>query len=67
MTKCLRISAVLAAAGIGGYWVYELLRESGPEPTYSLEVLFRSARGLREGAQVRYRGIPVGTEKTWVS
>jgi hypothetical protein len=51
---------VLIGALLGGRWIYGLLKSERAEEQYRIELLFRSARGLREGASVLYRGLRVG-------
>lgn len=51
----------LAAAIAGAVWIVRLLRSFDERPGLSLQVEFRDARGLRAGADVRYRGVTVGT------
>lgn len=51
----------LLAAIAGAFWMVRLLRELDQMPGMALQVEFREARGLRAGADVRYRGVTVGT------
>lgn len=51
---------LLAAIG-GAIWMVRLLRNLDDLPGLLLQVEFREARGLRAGADVRYRGVTVGT------
>ena len=54
----------LAAALAGAVWIVRLLRSMDERPGLPLQVEFRDARGLRAGADVRYRGVTVGTVRT---
>jgi hypothetical protein len=60
MLRYLSGLVLLAAVACGGFWLLSLLSKSGPEARYSIELLFRSARGLKRGAAVLYRGYRVG-------
>lgn len=53
--------ATLVAAIIGGYLLFDLLRRSDRSDMFALRVEFRDALGLRAGADVRFRGVPVGS------
>lgn len=52
--------AILAATAIGVVFLLQLLR-SGDDSGLLVRVEFADARGLRGGADVRYRGVNVGT------
>lgn len=52
--------AILIAACAGAWWFVSLLRHMGDRQGLALQVEFRDARGLRAGADVRYRGVRVG-------
>ena len=54
----------LAAAVIGAVWIVRLLRSLDERPGLSLSIEFRDARGLRAGADVRYRGVTVGAVRS---
>lgn len=54
-------SLTLALAVFGAVWVVRVLRHLDERPGLPLQVEFREARGLRAGANVRYRGVNVGT------
>jgi hypothetical protein len=51
----------LVAAVIGAWWMVRLLRNLDDRPGLPLQIEFREARGLRAGADVRFRGVTVGT------
>jgi hypothetical protein len=51
----------LIAAIVGAIWIFRVLRNIDDRPGLPLQVEFREARGLRAGADVRYRGVTVGT------
>lgn len=51
----------LVAAIVGAFWMVRLLRNLDDRPGLALQIEFREARGLRAGADVRYRGVTVGT------
>ena len=51
----------LLAAIAGAWWIVKLLRNFDDRPGLALQIEFREARGLRGGADVRYRGVTVGT------
>lgn len=51
----------LVAAVVAAVWMVRLLRRLDDRPGLALQVEFRDARGLRAGADVRYRGVTVGT------
>ncbi|MBX3462596.1 MAG: MCE family protein [Planctomycetes bacterium] len=55
---------VLAGAVLGAAWFVHLLRNLDDRPGLPLQVEFRDARGLRAGADVRYRGVRVGTVRS---
>lgn len=46
---------------IGGWYLFEQLKSADISDLYRLEVTFRDARGLKEGADVKFRGIQVGS------
>lgn len=52
---------VLIAAALGAIWLLRVLQNQDDRPGLPLQVEFRDARGLRAGADVRYRGVTVGT------
>jgi hypothetical protein len=51
----------LIAAVVGAFWIVRILRNLDDRPGLNLQVEFREARGLRAGADVRYRGVTVGS------
>lgn len=51
----------LVLAAVGAVWIVRVLRHLDERPGLPLQVEFREARGLRAGANVRYRGVNVGT------
>ena len=51
----------LAAAMAGAWFLFDLLSEEEGAESYRLRLEYQSARGLRTGADVRLRGVPVGT------
>lgn len=53
------LTLILAAAG--ALWIVRVLRHLDERPGLPLQVEFLEARGLRAGANVRYRGVNVGT------
>jgi hypothetical protein len=53
-------SLTLVAAVLGAIWIVRVLRHLDERPGLPLQVEFREARGLRAGANVRYRGVNVG-------
>lgn len=55
---------VLVAAVCGAWWFVRVLRNLDDRPGMPLRVEFRDARGLRAGADVRFRGVNVGTVRT---
>ena len=57
-------SLTLLAAVLGAIWVVRLLRNLDDRPGLPLQIEFRDARGLRAGADVRYRGVSVGTVRS---
>ena len=54
----------LLAAIAGAWWIVRLLRNLDDKPGLLLQIEFREARGLRGGADVRYRGVTVGTVRS---
>jgi hypothetical protein len=54
----------LALAAGGAWFLWDLLGSADDQPGLHLRVDFRDARGLRPGADVRYRGVTVGTVRT---
>jgi hypothetical protein len=57
-------SMTLVAAVIGAWWIVSILRNLDNLPGLLLQIEFRDVRGLRAGADVRYRGVTVGTVRT---
>src|SRR5690606_25877991 len=53
--------ATLVGAALAGWWLIDLLRADGHEGLYTLRLEFRDVRGLRAGADVKHRGVPVGS------
>lgn len=53
--------ATLAGAGAAGYWLYDMVRSRERTDLFALHVEFRDARGLKAGADVKHRGVPVGS------
>jgi hypothetical protein len=51
----------LALAIASAFWIVGLLRSMDERPGLPLQIEFRDARGLRAGADVRFRGVTVGT------
>ncbi|MCB9884449.1 MAG: MCE family protein [Planctomycetes bacterium] len=56
--------AILLGAALGAWWFVSVLRHLGDRPGLALQVEFRDARGLRAGADVRYRGVRVGVVRS---
>ena len=54
-------SLTLVLAVLGAIWIVRVLQRIDERPGLPLRVEFREARGLRAGANVRYRGVNVGT------
>ncbi len=54
-------SLTLLAAVLGAIQIVRILRNLDDRPGMPLQIEFRDARGLRAGADVRYRGVTVGT------
>jgi hypothetical protein len=54
----------LLAAAAGAIQVVRILQNLDDRPGLPLRVEFRDARGLRAGADVRYRGVTVGTVRS---
>ena len=50
----------LLAAIAGGFWIVRLLQQLDDRPGVLVRVEFHDARGLRAGAEVRYRGVRAG-------
>ncbi|MBL8722627.1 MAG: MCE family protein [Planctomycetes bacterium] len=57
LVGCLLLAALVA----GGVSLVRILRDLDERPGLPLRLEFRDARGLRAGADVRYRGVVVGT------
>ena len=57
-------SVTLVAAVIGAWWIVSMLRNLDNLPGLLLQIEFRDVRGLRAGADVRYRGVTVGTVRS---
>jgi hypothetical protein len=57
-------SLTLVGAVVGAVWIVRVLRNVDDRPGLPLQVEFRDARGLRAGADVRYRGVTVGTVRS---
>jgi hypothetical protein len=57
-------SLTLAAAVGGAVWIVRTLRNVDVREGLPLQVEFRDARGLRAGADVRFRGVTVGTVRS---
>ena len=53
--------ATLIVMVVGGYFLFTLLGRRDNGDRYQIEVTFLDARGLKAGADVKYRGIQVGT------
>lgn len=51
----------LAAVVAGAFWMVELLRSLDDREGLLVQVEFQDARGLRAGADVRFRGVHAGT------
>lgn len=58
------LTLLLAVAG--AVWIVRLLQHLDERPGVPLRVEFREARGLRAGADVRYRGVNVGVVRSIV-
>lgn len=54
------IATIVAAIALG-VWFFRLLADDGKSGLFELRVEFRDVRGLKSGADVRYRGVRVGT------
>ncbi|MBL8756587.1 MAG: MCE family protein [Planctomycetes bacterium] len=54
----------LVAAVVAAIQVVKVLRQLDERPGLKLQVEFREARGLRSGANVRYRGVNVGVVRS---
>ncbi len=59
-------SLTLLLAVAGAIWIVRLLHHLDDRPGLPLRVEFREARGLRAGADVRYRGVNVGVVRSIV-
>lgn len=57
-------SLTLAGAVVGAVWIVRMLQNLDDRPGLALQVEFRDARGLRAGADVRYRGVTIGTVRS---
>lgn len=57
-------SLTLLAAVLGAVWIVRILRNLDDRPGLPLQIEFRDARGLRAGADVRFRGVTVGTVRS---
>ena len=57
-------SLTLIAALLGAVQIVRILRSLDERPGMPLQLEFRDARGLRAGADVRYRGVTVGTVRS---
>jgi len=57
-------SLTLAVAVGGAVWIVRTLRNVDVREGLPLQVEFRDARGLRAGADVRFRGVTVGTVRS---
>lgn len=55
---------VLLGALLGALWFVRVLRDLDQREGLPLSIEFRDARGLRAGADVRYRGVNVGTVRS---
>jgi len=55
---------VLLGAFLGAVWFVRVLRDLDQREGLPLSIEFRDARGLRAGADVRYRGVNVGTVRS---
>ncbi|MFO1076581.1 MAG: MlaD family protein [Planctomycetota bacterium] len=51
----------LVAVVAGAFWLVHLLRRYDDEPGVLVQVEFKDVRGLRTGADVRFRGVHAGT------
>jgi hypothetical protein len=51
----------LFAALLAGYWLFDLLRSRDRGDVFTLQLEFRDVRGMRAGADVKHRGVPVGS------
>ncbi len=51
----------LVATLVAGYWLFDLLRSRNRVDLFTLQIEFRDARGLRAGADVKHRGVSVGS------
>ncbi len=56
--------ATLVAAVVGAIWIVRLLNDLDRRDGMPLTVEFREARGLRAGADVRFRGVTVGSVRS---
>lgn len=55
---------VLLGAFLGAVWFVRVLQDLDQREGLPLSIEFRDARGLRAGADVRYRGVNVGTVRS---
>ena len=53
--------ATLAAAGVLGFVLFQLLADENPDGYFPIRLEFADVRGLGPGAEVRYRGVRVGS------
>ncbi len=51
----------LVVMGVGGWFLFGQLKSNDLEEFYRLDVTFLDARGLKTGADIKYRGIQVGS------
>ncbi len=54
----------LAAAIAAAIWIVRLLQQLDDRPGVMVQIEFRDARGLRAGADVRFRGVRAGTVRS---
>lgn len=53
--------ATLATAGVLGFVLFQLLADENPDGYFPVRLEFADVRGLGPGAEVRYRGVRVGS------
>jgi hypothetical protein len=53
--------ATLATAGVLGFVLFQLLADENPDGYFPVRLEFADIRGLGPGAEVRYRGVRVGS------